>query len=376
MLLAVCWAWGSVPAYAAVNTPPAGFQLGEPIAGHAHNDYLHDHPLWDALSYGFTSVEADIYHAGGAMHVGHDAIQAAQGRTLADLYVTPLVDLVRSRGGTVYPCTGPLQLLVDFKDEPEGNIAALEGLLAQYPDVFAHRSGGRLVPGPVQVVVSGARPLATMQGTDPAYTFYDGRTGDLTGPLTGDFMPLISDNYLSQFTWLGVGPMPADQRAKLDAFVAGAHAKGSRVRFWGVPDLAGPARDNLWATLHEAGVDHLNTDDLAGMDAFLSPLTPPVVCPTPTHTPVPSDRPTPTPSATPSAIVTPVPGLTPTPVATVAPTPQPTASPQLTATATPTATHRPAPTPAPLADTGGSSAAPLWGGLLALGVGVLALRRR
>ena len=31
------------------------------VPGHAHNDYLHDHPLVDALHYGFRSVEADIH---------------------------------------------------------------------------------------------------------------------------------------------------------------------------------------------------------------------------------------------------------------------------------------------------------------------------
>ncbi len=41
------------------------------------------------------------------------------------------------------------------------------------------------------------------------------------------------------------------------------------MRFWATPDLAGPARDALWAELLAAGVDYLNTDDLAGLEAFL-----------------------------------------------------------------------------------------------------------
>ena len=41
------------------------------------------------------------------------------------------------------------------------------------------------------------------------------------------------------------------------------------MRFWATPDVAGPARDALWRELLAAGVDYLNTDDLAGLEAFL-----------------------------------------------------------------------------------------------------------
>ena len=82
-------------------------------------------------------------------------------------------------------------------------------------------------------------------------------------------MPLVSDNWTKLFTWQGVGPMPETERAKLHAYVEAAHAKGYRVRFWATPDQAGSARDAVWTELHNAGVDHINTDDLAALDAFL-----------------------------------------------------------------------------------------------------------
>ena len=50
---------------------------------------------------------------------------------------------------------------------------------------------------------------------------------------------------------------------------AAAHARGQRVRFWATPDAAGPARDALWTELLAADVDYFNTDDLAGLEAFL-----------------------------------------------------------------------------------------------------------
>ena len=47
-----------------------------PLArAHAHNDYLHERPLLDALDHGFTSVEADIFLVDGKLLGG--AIRAS-----------------------------------------------------------------------------------------------------------------------------------------------------------------------------------------------------------------------------------------------------------------------------------------------------------
>jgi len=39
---------------------------------HAHNDYLHKNPLFDALDNGFTSVEVDVHLLRGNLYVAHD----------------------------------------------------------------------------------------------------------------------------------------------------------------------------------------------------------------------------------------------------------------------------------------------------------------
>jgi hypothetical protein len=67
--------------------------------------------------------------------------------------------------------------------------------------------------------------------------------------------------------------MPEAERGKLQAYVAEAHANGYRVRFWATPDMPGDAREAVWTELADAGVDHVNTDDLAGLQQFLSART-------------------------------------------------------------------------------------------------------
>src|SRR6478672_12695010 len=69
---------------------------------HAHNDYEHTRPLFDALDQGFCSVEADIYLIDGQLLVAHDRKDVKPDRTLESLYLDPLRERVKANGGRVY----------------------------------------------------------------------------------------------------------------------------------------------------------------------------------------------------------------------------------------------------------------------------------
>src|SRR5262249_51413181 len=66
---------------------------------HAHNDYEHKRPLFDALEHGFCSVEADIYLVDGQLLVAHQRNQVKSERTLQKLYLEPLRERVSKNGG-------------------------------------------------------------------------------------------------------------------------------------------------------------------------------------------------------------------------------------------------------------------------------------
>jgi hypothetical protein len=238
---------------------------------HAHNDYEHSRPLLDALDHRFGSVEADIYLVGDQLLVAHDPEDLDPSRTLESLYLDPLAARVRANHGSVYRGhRRPLQLLIDIKTEGASTYLALDRRLARYKHLFTSCAHGRVRPGAVTAVVSGDRAArAPMEAQSVRRAFYDGRLADLGGPAPASFMPLISDNWALNFTWQGVGPFPDAERRKLHGIVGQAHARGQRVRFWATPDVAGPARDAVWSQLLAAGADHLNTDDLAGLEAFL-----------------------------------------------------------------------------------------------------------
>ncbi|GAA3653249.1 phosphatidylinositol-specific phospholipase C/glycerophosphodiester phosphodiesterase family protein [Nonomuraea antimicrobica] len=247
---------------------PAAATAVEPLPrAHAHNDYEHERPLLDALDHGFTSVEADIYLVDGELRVGHDPEDLRPGRTLQSLYLDPLARRVRH--GSVYPGSRQqLQLLVDIKNNGAATYTELDKVLRTYDKMLTTYHKGKVKPGAVTVVISGDRPRELMAAQERRRAFYDGRLSDL-GQGNPGLIPLISDNWTNHFTWTGVGEMPAAERDKLRQIVATAHRDGQRVRFWATPDAAGPARDALWRELVAADVDHVNTDDLAGLEQFL-----------------------------------------------------------------------------------------------------------
>ncbi|MFE3095441.1 phosphatidylinositol-specific phospholipase C/glycerophosphodiester phosphodiesterase family protein [Streptomyces sp. NPDC059248] len=238
---------------------------------HAHNDYLHPRPLHDALAHGFTSVEADVFLVDGELLVAHTPAELDPARTLRSLYLDPLRERIRAHHGTVHPGhRRPVQLLVDIKHDGVACYRELDRQLRAYHWMFSRSSRDRVHPGAVTAVVSGDRAArGPMEEQRRRYAFYDGRLDDLGTTAPASFAPLVSANWNSAFGWQGTGPFPAAERARLRDLVDRAHREGRRIRSWATPDTPGPPRDAVWAELLAAGVDHLNTDDLPGLERFL-----------------------------------------------------------------------------------------------------------
>ncbi|HEX5657195.1 MAG TPA: phosphatidylinositol-specific phospholipase C/glycerophosphodiester phosphodiesterase family protein [Polyangiales bacterium] len=257
--------WKSVLLCAALASLPVTANADALARAHAHNDYEHERPLFDALEQGFASVEADIWLVDGELLVAHDLDQVEPGRTLESLYLEPLRDLVRAQRGVVHPgFKHSVQLLIDIKSEGEATYAALHKVLARYPDLLTVFTAWGVREGAVTAVISGNRPRETLRAQWLRFAGYDGRAADLGVETDPAFAPLISDNWTNLFG----AELSDEERTKLHDFVSLAHANGQRVRFWATPE--DPAtREAVWAALIDAGVDYINTDDLAGLHAYL-----------------------------------------------------------------------------------------------------------
>lgn len=235
------------------------------VHAHAHNDYEHDRPLLDALEQGFANVEADVHLVKGELLVAHDAFQVRAGKTLEKLYLDPLQARAKEHPGSVYAEPVEFTLLVDLKTEAEATYAALDMTLAKYPELFTQWTKEGRKPGAVTVIVSGNRPIETMSKQLPRRAGVDGRLADLELPAQAELMPLISDRWGAHFSWNGTGEISAADRTKLHAAVKAAHDRGQRIRFWATADTP-----EMWRELDAAGVDLINTDNLAGLAAYLN----------------------------------------------------------------------------------------------------------
>ena len=237
---------------------------------HAHNDYEHDRPLQDALSHGFTSVEADVWLVDGELLVAHDREDVDPSRTLESLYLDPLADRARREGGRVYRgYDGVFQLLIDVKSEAGPTYAAVHEALAEHRRIMSTFHDGRVRQDAVTAVISGNRDLPAMQAQRVRYAGYDGRMGDLESGLPASDAA-VAQRQLDQVLLLaGRRPDargPAGEAPRHRRPCARSRLPGPLLGHAGHPR---PARDAVWAELLDAGVDHLNTDDLAGLEAFL-----------------------------------------------------------------------------------------------------------
>jgi hypothetical protein len=231
---------------------------------HAHNDYEHPRPLFDALDCGFCSVEADVWLRDGKLLVAHTPLGLRPERTLETLYLDPLRERVKANGGKVYRDGPPFYLMIDVKTNAKDTYAALAKVLERYADVLTVTRDGKAEVRAVTVVISGNRDVKGIAGQKVRRASIDGRPSDLDGTAPASLVPWVSESWKALFKWDGTGAMPADERKKLRDLVAKAHKQGRKVRFWATPE-----KEEVWKELLAAGADFLNTDKLKELEAYL-----------------------------------------------------------------------------------------------------------
>jgi len=231
---------------------------------HAHNDYEHNRPLFDALDHGFCSVEADIWLAPGGLLVAHDRKDLRPDRTLESLYLNPLRERIKANGGRVYRGGPTFYVLIDVKTDADETYAALDKVLARYADILSVVRDGKPEANAVSVVLSGNRAIDVVTRQPVRHVGIDGRPENLDSKEPSELFPWISGNWALLFHWNGEGPMPAAERQKLVEHVRRAHEHGRKVRFWATPE-----KEAVWNELLAAGADYINTDKLDELQKFL-----------------------------------------------------------------------------------------------------------
>ncbi|BGP54889.1 hypothetical protein JCM8202_003398 [Rhodotorula sphaerocarpa] len=268
----------------ALNYPSDLTRDIQPKNIHSHNDYWRKVPLFDAVSVGCRSVEADVHLVDNELLVGHSRVSLAHPRTLHGLYLDPIMEMLRMQnpeasGATASLTNGifdvdpsvSLQLIVDYKtDGPELHNAVIEALsefraLDLLTNVdMSDPSNPSLNVRPLTVVCSGNCPLASVDAQLPVRDiFLDAPLLDIANSsYTRWNSALASTSYRKMAGWAGSFDVDKVMEAKIKELVAAAREKGIASRFWETPGWPSFARDHVWKSMLRLGVDWINADNL------------------------------------------------------------------------------------------------------------------
>ena len=234
-------------------------ELSFPIANaHAHNDYNHDRPLFEALENGFMSIEVDVHSYNGKAVVAHDPDDLGSKPTIDELYFAPLDLLIKQNGGNVYPdVKEQLMLMIDLKEDKDELLKILEDVFVEYDHLIQSSLDPREQWKPIKVVISGDPPLKKILYDPTGYFYMDGRVHHLDERISDYVMPRISMSYRDNFSWRPDGDLPQEELDKLRDIIKRVHARGKKFRLWGHPET-----EAFWDLLRREGVDWINVDNL------------------------------------------------------------------------------------------------------------------
>lgn len=216
--------------------------------GHAHNDYEHSRPLFDALQYGFRSIEVDVHAWDDRLMVAHDSTDFTNLPDIMDLYLNPLDSLIANN--VLDKSNFPIILMVDLKTRKESALHLLNKITNSSNELFYD---GSKDSGPIQMLISGDPSLEILESLENPYLFIDGRFNREYPSTLQNKVTRISGRYFSLF-----GHVNGEARKNLiKQYLTQAHSENQKVRFWGTKD-----HPDTWNELKGLGVDWIGTDDL------------------------------------------------------------------------------------------------------------------
>jgi hypothetical protein len=259
----------------------------QPIHCHSHNDYWRRVPLFEALRWGCTGVEADVWlfpERSSELFVGHSTRDLTVEHTFRSMYVDPLTRIVdqqnapntpfetTTKSGTKHGVfemdpTQTLVLLVDFKNDGYALYPVVSEQLEplRKKGYLSYYDGKTLVPGPITIVATGNAPfdLVTYNKTHRDI-FFDAPLSALsTFDLTNSYYASV--DFKKAIGWCWFGRLSSSQKDLIRMQIRAAKEKGLKSRYWGAPKWPVGVRNMVWSVLVEEGVDYLNGDDLREM---------------------------------------------------------------------------------------------------------------
>ncbi|KAH6669237.1 hypothetical protein B0J14DRAFT_487481 [Halenospora varia] len=260
-----------------------------PIACHSHNDYWRNVPLFDALSVGCSSVEADIWitDSSGELYVGHSQRSLRNHRTLKSLYLDPLFTILQNQNSapsvnttslnTTLPVQGifdtspntTLVLLLDFKTDGASLFPLVEKHLQPLREKgwLTHFNGTAVIPGPITIVGSGNTPFdSIIANSTYRDIFFDAPLESLATETKytteNSYYASVALKKAVGYIWFN--KFSSKQTEIIQKQIQVASGRGLVSRYWDLPAWPVSWRTSVWRMMTDNGVGVLNVDDLAG----------------------------------------------------------------------------------------------------------------
>lgn len=248
-----------------------------PAPLHSHNDYWREHPLHSAIQHGCIGVEADVWAFGDELYVGHDRGNLVPGYTFSNVYLNPLLEMLRQhhhhttadgtpRGLYDLAPDQTLAVLVDLKsDAAVAWPILLKKLAALHAGGWlSHVINGTVHTRPITIVVTGSAQLdMVLSSTPDRYVFFDAPLASLKG---GEYSSInsyyASVSFFKSIGWVWPGGLGQIQLSRIREQIRMAHERGLKVRYWDAPQWPSHRRIDVWKLLLDEGADVINVDHL------------------------------------------------------------------------------------------------------------------
>ncbi|CAI7611826.1 unnamed protein product [Penicillium pancosmium] len=241
---------------------------------HASNDYGYP-----------TDITRDI------LPVGHDESSLTYERTLENLYINPILDVLERQNPDSPFLTGPtkngvwdtdtaqtLYFFIDVKTSGhetfEAVIKALEPL-RQKGYLTTLKGGETVENGPVTIIGTGDTPLDMVLPVKDRDYFFDAPLDALAdskySKVDHRVSPIASTNFVKAVGQVNIDtePVLGDEQLKaLRSQISLAKERGIGARYWNTPNWPVRQRNLVWRTLLQEGVGLLNADDLDAVASF------------------------------------------------------------------------------------------------------------
>ncbi|EXJ76960.1 hypothetical protein A1O3_10117 [Capronia epimyces CBS 606.96] len=240
-----------------------------PVNCHSHNDYWRAVPLYDAIYAGCTGVEADVWLVDDRLLVGHRRLALTSSRTLQDLYLNPLLDLLEQQNP---------QMQIEHHAQPRARARDMDSMEMD-------EDGDEDDPIPGTGMLNG---VFDVDPTQTLVVLIDFKTSGprLWAKLNDELGPLRERGYLTHFngstvvrrpvTVVGSGNAPFDLLIQNDTyrdvfFDAPLEALADTSSLWPNPNRE---QDPTRASAHRAGSGSHVSSDSSPKHAGPEPRTP------------------------------------------------------------------------------------------------------